>query len=137
MRSRETLIRLQRFQVDEKRRAVGEIEVMIADFGRKITELDQQISVEQERSGITDVKHFAYPMFAKAAGDRKVKLLESIDGLKEQLVKAQDDLAEEFGELKKMELIEEKDIRRRDDEYLALEQSELDETALNLHRQNF
>jgi len=137
MRSRETLIRLQRFQVDEKRRAVGEIEVMIADFERKITELDQQISVEQERSGITDVKHFAYPMFAKAAGDRKVKLLESIDGLKEQLVKAQDDLAEEFGELKKMELIEEKDIRRRDDEYLALEQSELDETALNLHRQNF
>ncbi len=137
MRSRETLIRLQRFQVDEKRRAVGEIEVMIADFERKITELDQQISVEQERSGITDVKHFAYPMFAKAAGDRKEKLLESIDGLKAQLVKAQDDLAEEFGELKKMELIEEKDIRRRDDDYLAHEQSELDETALNLHRQNF
>lgn len=137
MRSRETLIRLQRFQVDEKRRAVGEIEVMIADFERKIAELDQQISVEQERSGITDVKHFAYPMFAKAAGDRKVKLLESIDGLKAQLVKAQDDLAEEFGELKKMELIEEKDIRRRDDDYLAHEQSELDEAALNLHRQNF
>ncbi len=137
MRSRETLIRLQRFQVDEKRRAVGEIEVMIADFERKIAELDQQISVEQERSGITDVKHFAYPMFAKAAGDRKEKLLESIDGLKAQLVKAQDDLAEEFGELKKMELIEEKDIRRRDDDYLAHEQSELDEAALNLHRQNF
>ncbi len=137
MRSRETLIRLQRFQVDEKRRAVGEIEVMIADFERKIAELDQQISVEQERSGITDVKHFAYPMFAKAAGDRKVKLLESIDGLTAQLVKAQDDLAEEFGELKKMELIEEKDIRRRDDDYLAHEQSELDEAALNLHRQNF
>jgi len=137
MRSRETLIRLQRFQVDEKRRAVGELEVMIADFERKIAELDQQISVEQERSGITDVKHFAYPMFAKAAGDRKEKLLESIDGLKAQLVKAQDDLAEEFGELKKMELIEEKDIRRRDDEYHAHEQSELDETALNLHRQNF
>jgi flagellar export protein FliJ len=137
MRSRETLIRLQRFQVDEKRRAVGEIEVMIADFERKIAELDQQISLEQERSGITDVKHFAYPMFAKAAGDRKEKLLESIDGLKAQLVKAQDDLAEEFGELKKMELIEEKDIRRRDDDYLAHEQSELDEAALNLHRQNF
>tara|TARA_R110002110_G_scaffold359639_1_gene569494 strand:+ start:150 stop:563 length:414 start_codon:yes stop_codon:yes gene_type:complete len=137
MRSRETLIRLQRFQVDEKRREVGEIEVMIADFERKITELDQQISTEQERSGITDVKHFAYPMFAKAAGDRKEKLLESIGGLEEQLVKAQGALAEEFGELKKMELIEEKDIRRRDDEYLAHEQSEMDETALNLHRQNF
>jgi len=134
MRSRDTLIRLQRFQVDEKRRAVSEIEAMIADFENKIAELDQQISVEQERSGITDVKHFAYPMFAKAAGDRKEKLLESVDGLKQQHTKAQDDLAEEFGELKKMELIEEKDIRRREGEFLAHEQSEMDETALNLHR---
>ena len=99
MRSRETLIRLQRFQVDEKRRAVSEIEAMIADFERKIAELDQQISIEQERSGITDVKHFAYPMFAKAAGDRKEKLLQSVSGLKEQHGKAQDALAEEFGEL--------------------------------------
>jgi flagellar protein FliJ len=137
MRSRETLIRLQRFQVDEKRRAVSEIEAMIADFERKIAELDQQISTEQERSGITDVKHFAYPMFAKAAGDRKEKLLESVDGLKAQHAKAQDELAEEFGELKKMELIEEKDIRRREDEFQTHEQSEMDETALNLHRQNF
>ncbi len=136
MRSRETLIRLQRFQVDEKRRAVGEIEAMIADFERKVAELEQQISAEQERSGITDVKHFAYPMFAKAVGDRREKLLESINGLTEQLAKAQDDLAEEFGELKKMELIEEKDIRRRESEFLAHEQSELDEVALNLHRRS-
>lgn len=136
MRSRDTLIRLQRFQVDEKRRAVGEIEAMIADFERKITELDQQIAIEQERSGITDVKHFAYPMFAKAAGDRKVKLLESVEGLKDQHTKAQDELAEEFGELKKMELIEEKDIQRRQGDFLARERSELDETALNLHRRD-
>jgi len=137
MRSRDTLLRLQRFQVDEKRRAVSEIEAMVADFERKIAELDQQILMEQERSGVTDVTHFSYPMFAKAAGDRKVKLLESVDGLKAQHTKAQDALAEEFGELKKMELIEEKDTRRRQSDYLAHEQSELDETALNLHRQNY
>ena len=137
MRSRETLIRLQKFQVDEKRRAVSEIEAMIADFDRKVAELDQQIVSEQERSGITDVKHFAYPMFAKAAGDRKEKLLESVAGLQEQLGRAQDALAEEFGELKKMELIEEKDMRRRDGIVMAHEQSEMDETALYMHRRNY
>ena len=34
MKSRETLIRLKKFQVDEKRRRVAQIEGMIADFQR-------------------------------------------------------------------------------------------------------
>ena len=35
MKSRETVIRLKKFQVDEKRRRVAQIESMIADFERK------------------------------------------------------------------------------------------------------
>ena len=34
MKSRETLLRLKRFQVDEKRRRVSQIEMMIAEFNR-------------------------------------------------------------------------------------------------------
>ncbi len=34
MKSRDTLIRLKRFQVDEKRRRVTQIEMMMADFTR-------------------------------------------------------------------------------------------------------
>ena len=34
MKSRETLIRLKRFQVDERRRRVAQIEMMIAEFER-------------------------------------------------------------------------------------------------------
>ena len=34
MKSRETLIRLKKFQVDEKRRKVAQIEGMIAEFER-------------------------------------------------------------------------------------------------------
>src|SRR4029078_9157063 len=34
MKSRETLIRLKKFQVDEKRRRVAQIETMIAEFDR-------------------------------------------------------------------------------------------------------
>ena len=34
MKSRETLIRLKKFQVDEKRRKVAQIETMIAEFDR-------------------------------------------------------------------------------------------------------
>ena len=43
MKSRETLIRLKRFQVDEKRRQVAQIEQMVAEFERMATDLDREL----------------------------------------------------------------------------------------------
>ena len=54
MKSRETLIRLKKFQVDEKRRRVAQIEGMIADFQRMSVDLEREIQAEQERAGIND-----------------------------------------------------------------------------------
>ena len=51
MKSRETLIRLKKFQVDEKRRRVAQIEGMIADFQRMSVDLEREIHSEQERAG--------------------------------------------------------------------------------------
>jgi flagellar protein FliJ len=55
MKSREKLIRrrarMKRFQVDEKRRRVTQIESMIAEFERIAADLDQEIKTEQDRSG--------------------------------------------------------------------------------------
>ena len=59
MKSRETVIRLKRFQADEKRRQVAQIESMIAEFERMAKDLDREIGVEQERAGISDPAHFA------------------------------------------------------------------------------
>src|ERR1700690_2000591 len=71
MKSRETLIRLKKFQVDEKRRRVAQIEGMIADFQRMSVDLEREIQSEQERAGIDDPTHFAYPTNAKAAIQRR------------------------------------------------------------------
>ena len=45
MKSRETLIRLKKFQVDEKRRKVAQIEGMIAEFDRMAVDLEREIKV--------------------------------------------------------------------------------------------
>src|SRR5205807_2449453 len=74
MKSRETLIRLKKFQVDEKRRRVAQIEGMIADFQRMSVDLEREIQTEQERAGINDPSHFAYPTYAKAAIQRREHL---------------------------------------------------------------
>jgi hypothetical protein len=65
MKSRETLIRLKKFQVDEKRRKVAQIEAMIAEFDRIAGELEREIKVEQEQAGIQDPAQFAYPTYAR------------------------------------------------------------------------
>lgn len=121
MKSRETLIRLKRFHVDEKRRQVAQIETMIAEFGRMAADLDREIAVEQERAGITDPAHFAYPTYAKAALQRRDNLLRSGGDLKQQLDDARAALEEALDELKKVESLEERDQQReRSDKDLQL-----------------
>jgi flagellar protein FliJ len=126
MKSRETLIRLKKFQVDDKRRRVAQIEGMIAEFERIATELEREIRVEQERAGIHDPAHFAYPTYAKAAIQRRENLIRSADELKAQLDDAKATLGEAFEELKKVELLDERDQMRERAEENAREQTELD-----------
>jgi flagellar FliJ protein len=130
MKSRETLIRLKKFQVDEKRRKVMQIESMIAEFERMATDLDREIKVEQDRAGIHDPGHFAYPTYAKAAINRRENLKRSADELKGQYDDAKEALAEAFEELKKVELLDERDQMRERAAAEAIEQSELDGIGL-------
>jgi flagellar protein FliJ len=126
MKSRDTLIRLKKFQVDERRRKVAQIESMIAEFERMAADLDREIRSEQERAGIHDPAHFAYPTYAKAAMVRKDNLKRSADELKVQLDDAKATLGEAFEELKKVELLDERDQARERADENAREQSELD-----------
>ena len=106
MKSRETLIRLKRFQLSEKRKRVSQIEGMIAEFGRMAADLEREIAAEEHRAGISDLAHFAYPTYAKAARTRRENLMRSADELKGQLDEAQAELGEAFEALKKVEILE-------------------------------
>jgi flagellar export protein FliJ len=130
MKSRETLIRLKKFQVDDMRRRVTQIEAMIADFRRMSDELDREIATEQERAGIDDPTHFAYPTYAKAAIGRRENLLQSAAELEAQLDDARAQLADAFEELKKVELLDERDQARGRIEEDAREQADLDSIGL-------
>jgi hypothetical protein len=85
MKSRDAQIRMKRFQVEERRRQVGQIETMIEEFGRMVGDLDREIAAEHRRTGIEDERHFAYSTFARAAGQRRDNLKASIVDLSHQL----------------------------------------------------
>jgi flagellar protein FliJ len=130
MKSRETLIRLKKFQVDEKRRKVAQIETMIAEFERMASDLEREIKGEQDRAGIHDPAHYAYPTYAKAAIQRRENLTRSCNELKAQLDDAKNALADAFEEQKKVELLDERDQARERTEENAREQADLDAIGL-------
>lgn len=96
MKARDSAVRMMRFQVEERRRQVGQIETMIEEFTRMVSDLDLEIAAEHRRTGIEDDKHFAYSTFARAARQRRSNLEASIADLSGQLetAKAAFDLAQ-------------------------------------------
>lgn len=119
MKTRENLVRLKRFQVNEKRRQLAQLELMVADFDRMAGELDAQILAEERKAGITDVNHFAYPTFAKAARQRRDNLRNSQSDMLQQKGGVEAALAEAEAELAKAEALESRDIRHREPEMEA------------------
>jgi flagellar export protein FliJ len=130
MKSRETLIRLKKFQVDERRRKVAQIDTMIAEFERMAGDLEREIRVEQDRAGIHDPAHFAYPTYAKAAMGRRENLKRSADELRGQLEGVKGGLDDALDELKKAELLDERDQMRDREADNAVEQSEIEAVGL-------
>ena len=116
MKSRDNLVRLKQFQVNEKKRQLQQLDAMIAEFDRMAGELDLQIANEERKAGITDVNHFAYPTFAKAARQRRDNLQNSKSDLVSQRQAAETLLDEAEAELAKAELLESRDSRSREPE---------------------
>lgn len=106
MKSRDSLVRLKRFQAEEKRRRVVQIEAMVAEFSRMSAELDREIAAEEQRSGITDPNHFAYPTYARSARARRDNLQQSAAELRQQLDEAraaQEEALEEVARAQSLE----------------------------------
>jgi len=109
MKSRDAQIRMKRFQIEERKRQVGQIEAMIEEFGRMIADLDVEIAAEHRRTGIEDEKHFAYSTFARAARQRRANLQTSITDLGQQF-----DQATAALELAQAELAKEEEKQQRE-----------------------
>jgi flagellar export protein FliJ len=134
MKSRTSLIRVQRFQVQEIQRRVADLERMLDDFRTEQEELEKRVRYEQQKAGITDEGHFAYPTYAKYASMRRDNLTQSIEELSRQVEAERARLADAFEDLKKVELVDESARNRAKAETRRREQAELDEMAINLHQ---
>ncbi len=118
MKSRETAVRLKRHEVEEKSRKVEDFQRIIREFDQMASDLERQIQIEEDRTGVRDHMHFSYSTFAKAAAQRRDNLRQSTEGLREKLaaaVRERDDTVEQFSRVtQQVESREEPRGRRRE-----------------------
>ena len=109
MRSRDSLLRLNRFRAEDCKRQVADIDMMIQDLMRKHDDLDAHVKFEENRTGVSDPNNVNYSMAAKSVRSRRDNILKTVGELRDQQETANDRLKEAESDLRKAELLAEKD----------------------------
>ena len=133
-----TLIRLHKFRVDEKRREIGGMITVIDDLERQVRELENQILEEQSIAGASPEE--AGVLFGNYAAHyilKKKQFSVAIREMEDKLETAQGELREEYKDLKGFELTQEARDNQEALEEARAEQAFLDEIGMNLYRREF
>jgi flagellar protein FliJ len=109
MRSRESLLRLNRFRVEDCRRQVADMDLMIQDLMRKHDDLDAHVKFEEQRTGVTDPNNVNYSMAAKSVRGRRDNILKTVGELRDQHESMIERLKDAEGDLRKIEMLVEKE----------------------------
>lgn len=121
------LIRLGEWQVDEKRRALGELFTLRDDLDRQAIQLEEELAREQAAAAHDTLASLHYGHFARQVITRRERIAESVVKMDAEIAKAQDELAEAYRDLKKYEIAEAARARRAAEEEARAEQIILDE----------
>ena len=109
MRSRESLLRLNRFRAEDCRRQVADMDLMIQDLMRKHDDLDAHVKFEEQRTGVSDINNVNYSMAAKSVRGRRDNILKTVGELRDQHETVIEKLKEAESDLRKVELLVEKE----------------------------
>ena len=133
MKNIDALIKIHAFELDEKRRALQQIESFRVDIENSLDRLAEQLSSEQDAARSSEVGVYAYGDYARAVIQRRKALEESLSAVTQQVEQARDAVAQAFETLKKYEITK----AGRDSAALAearrRERILLDELGLNQH----
>ena len=133
MKSRESLIRLHRFKVDEIRRRLKLLDDMRADLAKKMADLEIMMQEEQRRAAHSDLGRLAYPSFARSIVLRRENIQRSIDEIEREAAQVTENLQSAYRELKKYEIAADNVSERERVEVARQVQAELDDIAMSRH----
>jgi flagellar protein FliJ len=134
MRTLATLIKMHRHQLDEKRRALTDLENLRADLIGQREKLDTDLAREQGVAKQVECGAFAYGGFAQGYIARRDKLMASLAELEGRIAAAQEEVSVAYQDLKRHEIALASRQRRQKEEEERKTQNTLDEISIDMHR---
>jgi septation ring formation regulator EzrA len=125
MKSREGLVRLHRFRVEEIRKRLKSLDDMRADLSKKMSDLETMVQEEQRRSVNSDLGRLAFPTFARSVQARRENIQRTIDEVEKQASTVSEELQAAYRELKKYESTVDADAQRDRVEYARQVQADI------------
>ena len=123
------LIRLYRWRLDEKQRALAELRDREERLVAECDQHEETIRAEQRTIRDSFEVSFGYANFAKAAIARRNHLAQALADIRDEITTASDQLAEAFQDLKRFELAQEQRVKQEKERLRHKENEMLDETA--------
>jgi flagellar protein FliJ len=130
MKSREGLVRLHRFRVEEIRKRLKSLDDMRGDLSKKMSDLETMVQEEQRRSVNSDLGRLAFPTFARSVQARRENIQRTIDEVEKQASTVSEELQAAYRELKKYEVTVDADAQRDRVEYARQVQADIAEMAM-------
>lgn len=128
------LIQLSEWDVDEKRRALGELLGLCQALEDQAAELEHELAREQAAAAGDAQALLHYGTYAQSVIERRARIAESIRRMEGEIFEAREILAEAHRELKKYEIGEQMRVKREAAELARREQIVMDEIGLQSHR---
>lgn len=134
MSTLESLIRIDRWHLDECRRHVGELEGLAEKLRQEIARLAEEQRKEQDVASTSREASQAHPGYVRQALERQRTLGRSLAEVEGQVLRARDALSETFQELKRHEIAAANRERQKRQRLARRERIELDAAAVETFR---
>jgi len=131
-RSLRNLIRLHRWQVDERRRELGELIAREQSLRERLVELETELAAEQKVAGDSPTARLTLGAYFLRYRERREELFRAIAAAAKEVAAARDRLADAYRQLKTFEVTQTNRDRLKLAEINRKEQIGLDEMGLEI-----
>ena len=128
------IIKLQKWEVDEKRRALGEMMRYEEAILTELKRLEEELKKEQKIASESPIAALTYGAYAKKHISNREEAEKALEEIQKRIKDMQDIIAEEFQKLKTYEIVQQNRDKREEEERNRKEQITLDEIGMTLHR---
>jgi len=129
----DNIIRLRKWELDEKRRVLAMLQAEEDAIIARIDALEQQVAEQSQSGDQLEVSPTTLGVYLEGARIRAEMLEAELEAQAEKVAEQQDSVAETFRELKTFEIAREQEMKRAAQKEAREEQAAFDELGIQAH----